>query len=103
MKLADLGLSAYIDVEREVCPTQLSPEILNTAEYSTKVDIWALGCLAIELTTGRPLFSQYKNQSDLFNAILNQEPNPIPNKWSSNIKDFINQCLNKVSNKRANI
>ena len=33
-----------------------APEIVLGGEYSTPIDMWSLGCMLIELSTGKPLF-----------------------------------------------
>ena len=43
----------------------MAPETFKIATgsspYSSKVDIWSLGVLAVELATGKPIFHDKKN------------------------------------------
>ena len=55
-----------------------SPEIAKGVFYSKEVDIWAFGCLAYELATGLPPFSEFANDNNsLFSAILTKQIQPI--------------------------
>ncbi|KAI7904865.1 kinase-like domain-containing protein [Cokeromyces recurvatus] len=40
-------------------PCWMAPEILLNQDYDTKVDIWSLGITSIELSCGKPPFSEY--------------------------------------------
>lgn len=53
-----------------------APEVLLGAEFSCPIDMWSLGCLIVELCTGRPLF-HCRNNSELLSAMLNLL-GPIP-------------------------
>ena len=37
-------------------PLYYSPEVVQEAEYDEKVDIWAIGCIFIEMFTRKPFF-----------------------------------------------
>ena len=53
-------------------PNWFSPEIAQGVFYSKEVDVWAFGCFAYELATGKPPFSEYSmDNTSLFSAILN--------------------------------
>ena len=61
LKLADFEYAAQLTLEREnrtknvgsVC--WMAPElILDKTSYDSKIDIWSLGILALELATGEP-------------------------------------------------
>jgi cyclin-dependent kinase-like len=46
-----------------------APEMLVGANYTSKVDVWAVGCIFVELITGKALFSG-KNDFDMLRLIL---------------------------------
>ena len=60
VKLADMGFSVQLTQERDKritiagTPCWLAPEIIIQEKYDTKVDIWSLGILMIELLEGLP-------------------------------------------------
>lgn len=59
IRLIDFG-SACFETSQAVTYMQSryyrSPEILLCAPYSYPIDMWSLGCLVAEMSTGRPLF-----------------------------------------------
>lgn len=62
IKLCDFGSSKYIDPNGKNTPYIVSrfyraPElILCITNYSFPIDVWATGCILVELITGHPLF-----------------------------------------------
>jgi len=54
----------------------MSPEQLEGQETDARSDIWALGCVLYEMTTGQRAF-EGKSQASLIAAILEHEPAPI--------------------------
>lgn len=54
----------------------MAPEQLQGAEADARTDIWALGCVLYELTTGRKTF-EGANPASLIAAILEHEPVPL--------------------------
>ena len=57
-KLSDFGWSNYLfgDFKRTtICgtPIYLAPEIISNIGHDEKIDIWCLGVLIFELTTGK--------------------------------------------------
>ena len=46
-----------------------SPEVMLGMRYNQAIDIWSLGCILVELLTGKPLFSG-KNEVDQMNKIV---------------------------------
>ena len=64
VRLTDFGLSERYDIDqrgRAFCgsPGFYAPEVA-TGDYDPwKVDVWALGCVALELLTGRDWFEEY--------------------------------------------
>lgn len=47
-----------------------APELLiEQVSYGSGIDVWAIGCIYVELLTGKPLFSG-KNDYDMLKLIL---------------------------------
>ena len=51
----------------------LAPEINFEMKFDTRCDIWGIGCLTLELLTGKPPFYEQSNQGDYkrFMELLN--------------------------------
>lgn len=82
----------------------MAPESVKKMEYTRFSDIWAIGCLVIEMITGEPPWSDYKNpMAVLFQLYNNNSPPPIPENISSSLKDFVNSCLQINPSSRLNI
>jgi serine/threonine protein kinase len=43
--------------------------LVNHSTYGTEIDVWAVGCIFVELLTGKPLFNG-KNEYDMLRLIL---------------------------------
>lgn len=75
IQIADLGLSTNtLSLDRQFPNTLLyrAPELLFKAKKSPAVlqDLWSLGCVFVELYTGRPLFSKANSEAELKNIIV---------------------------------
>ena len=82
----------------------MAPESVKKMEYTRFSDIWSIGCLVIEMITGEPPWSNYKNpMAVLFQLYNNNNPPPIPDKISDSCKDFLTSCLQIEPMKRANV
>ena len=46
-----------------------APELLVSHHYGPEIDVWAIGCIFVELMTGNPLFPG-KNDMDMMRLIL---------------------------------
>ncbi|XP_053280229.1 homeodomain-interacting protein kinase 1-like [Pleuronectes platessa] len=52
-----------------------APEILYQDHFSGKIDVWSLGCIAAELSMGKPLFRS-KDEDDLMGKIAVAQRDP---------------------------
>jgi len=72
IKLIDFGSSCYAN-KRTYTYIQSrfyrSPEVLFGIPYTQKIDMWSLGCVAVEMHTGEPLFGG-ANQVDQICRII---------------------------------
>jgi serine/threonine protein kinase len=66
-KLADFGnskrLYSELEDDNQIKGTAhwMAPEVIKQNKYGRYSDIWSLGCTIIEMATGSPPWSQYKN------------------------------------------
>jgi mitogen-activated protein kinase kinase 1 len=104
VKLTDFGIARSLENTFASAKTfigtstHLSPERMIGKEYSFDSDIWSLGLIVFELATGIFPYQQFVNTPILLiNTILKDPPPSLdddPN-FSSELKDFINRCLQK--------
>ncbi len=79
-----------------------APEILNKQYYGTKCDIWSLGCAIIEMGGIEPWNNKLNGFYEYINVIGKSKEFPeIPKQFSYELKDFINHCLERDPDKRA--
>ena len=99
MKLADFGYAAQLTLERDTRSTKvgtvcwMAPEIiLGKQSYDTRVDIWSLGIFALELATGEPPYLTQSQDKTLRDIVTKESPQ-LEDRWSTEFKDFVAQCL----------
>ena len=62
LRLADFGLARKVDGDDGRCrtrcgtPLYAAPEVISGRSHGRPVDAWALGCVIVEMRTGRPPF-----------------------------------------------
>ena len=75
-------------------PYYLSPELCDELPYNDKSDVWALGCILYELCTYNHPFNA-QCQASLVLKIIQNNPEPISNIYSDDLKKLINLLLDK--------
>lgn len=100
VKIADMGVCKTVNSKDPMngsqvgTPLYLSPEIIQHKPYDSKVDIWAIGCVAYNLTTLEPPF-QADNLISLARLIVKARPKPVPAFYSPKLFEFILKLLDK--------
>ncbi|CAD8058805.1 unnamed protein product [Paramecium sonneborni] len=109
-KLADFGSSKQLsDITHDslgsICgtPNFMAPEVINQEQYGKKADIWSLGCTIIEMATGQPPYSEYKDAIAIMVKIgKSTQPPEIPEQLQSfEARDFLSKCLQIDPKKRS--
>jgi serine/threonine protein kinase len=95
-KLSDFGASRKIeesnnDTSRlnlskvtELCrslkgsPYWMAPEVVKRSGHSLSADIWSLGCLTIEMLTGKPTWAEHGNNPQVILNLLREAHTPPP-------------------------
>ncbi|KAL3534193.1 hypothetical protein ACH5RR_002654 [Cinchona calisaya] len=107
-KLCDFGLSKRVKKCRKNeleepywrgTPMFLSPEAAMDGLQDTRSDIWSLGCIVLEMLTGKPAWNVREGPNYEANILKklqtrNQLPK-IPGYLSQNAKGFLNCCLER--------
>ncbi|XP_053130171.1 uncharacterized protein LOC128335618 [Hemicordylus capensis] len=105
LKLGDFGISKVLDSTVEMAstfvgtPYYLSPELCKDVPYSSKADIWALGCLLFELCALQPPFEAF-SLIGLFHKIVREDHAPVPGCYSEGLRGLIRAILQKDPQKR---
>jgi len=102
VKIADFGYAAQLTEERSKrqtvvgTPYWMAPELIRGHDYGTKVDIWSLGIMLMEMVQGEPPYMEFPPLRALFLITTKGIP-PLTNvnDWSPELVDFFNKCLDK--------
>lgn len=103
IKIADFGLAKRAGKLNSGCefrgtPMYMSPEMVAGGEQESPADIWALGCMVVEMLTGAPAWKcrQETDFGGLFMRIgVGEEVPEIPKELSEEGKDFLGKCFLK--------
>ena len=92
------------DLAQTSCGTPyfMPPEVCKGEKYGEKADIWAIGCILYELAV---LWKPFDSDSihGVFNLIINQPLDPIPEDVDTDIRMLIITLLDKNHSKRPTI
>ncbi|XP_059160594.1 uncharacterized protein LOC131944103 [Physella acuta] len=110
IKLTDFGISQFIDeigVRTEQGTVRyMAPEVVYTEgniirNYSSRADIWSVGCTVIEMLTGKPPNSSVPTPLAIL-RIANSEPlhYQLPTSSSVYLHEFLNKVLNREAKQR---
>ena len=99
-KLADFGSSKKLIMESLVSgikgtPHFMAPEVIKGTQAVTgwyKADIWSVGCLVIELSSGALPFAKYENSMTVMFKIASGETPPMECLNSSPLRAFVEIC-----------
>lgn len=98
IKLGDFGLAKSLQSSIEFAttyvgtPYYMSPEVLRDQPYSPLSDIWSLGCILYEICALHVPF-QAKTYTELQSKIKSGLYEPLPQFYSSSLKEMISECI----------
>ncbi|RIA92167.1 kinase-like domain-containing protein [Glomus cerebriforme] len=107
-KIGDLGLSQPANIPSlnneiyGVIP-YIAPEIFKGAKFSRASDIYSMGMIMWECTTGRKPFSNIEHNLDLINNIINGKRPEITKDTPECFANLIKGCWNSDPGKRPTI
>ena len=108
IKLGDFGLAVQLEhscsKRNTTCGTSLymAPEVYEE-EACLKSDVWALGISIIEMAENKNPFAGMTS-AKIVNQVLNKpSPTLSSSQCSSDLIDFVKQCLVKDAKKRASV
>jgi len=107
VKIADFGYAAQLTKEKEKrqtivgTPYWMAPELIRGQEYGTKVDIWSLGIMIMEMAEGDPPYMDFPPLRALFLITTKGIPDlKDPQQWSPEFRQFVGLCLDKEADRR---
>ncbi|XP_044375017.1 mitogen-activated protein kinase kinase kinase 18-like [Triticum aestivum] len=104
-KLADFGCAREAGADVPIIggtPAFMAPEVARGEEQGPAADIWALGCMVVEMATGRAPWSGMDGDAlAALHRIGYTEAVPELPQWlSAEAKDFLARCLVRQANDR---
>ncbi|XP_071083384.1 poly(ADP-ribose) glycohydrolase-like [Haliotis cracherodii] len=104
-KLGDLGIARVLAQPADMAstligtPCYMSPEILLQEGYNQKADIWSLGCVLFEITSGRRAIDEVSPHLLVFKVLAAGIP-PIDKLYSKNLRIAGSKMVDKRQEKR---
>lgn len=108
VKIADFGLAKRAGERKRAVRGTLgyvAPEGLVREEYEAGTDVWALGCVVIEMAMGRPAWRLPKGREERIREAVrvigrSEELPELPRGMSEVGWDFLSRCLEKDPEER---
>ncbi|XP_053150983.1 mitogen-activated protein kinase kinase kinase 4 isoform X5 [Hemicordylus capensis] len=106
IKLGDFGCSVKLKNNTQTMPGEvnstlgtaayMAPEVITRAKgegHGRAADIWSLGCVVIEMVTGKRPWHEYEHNFQIMYRVGMGHKPPIPERISPEGKDFLSHCL----------
>lgn len=99
IKLADFGYTVQLTEAKNKRNTTIgtpyweAPEVITGDSYDTKVDIWSLGIMIMEMAEGEPPYMDLPPLTALRLIVVDGIPPLNDAKWSQDLRDFVSACL----------
>ncbi|XP_056422756.1 mitogen-activated protein kinase kinase kinase 4 isoform X3 [Hyla sarda] len=113
IKLGDFGCSVKLKNNAHTMPGEvnstlgtaayMAPEVITRAKgegHGRAADIWSLGCVLIEMVTGKRPWHEYEHNFQIMYKVGMGHKPPIPDRLSPEGKDFLSHCMESDPKKR---
>ncbi|XP_032341190.1 mitogen-activated protein kinase kinase kinase 4 isoform X2 [Camelus ferus] len=113
IKLGDFGCSVKLKNNAQTMPGEvnstlgtaayMAPEVITRAKgegHGRAADIWSLGCVIIEMVTGKRPWHEYEHNFQIMYKVGMGHKPPIPERLSPEGKDFLSHCLESEPRRR---
>jgi serine/threonine-protein kinase len=101
-KLFDFGIARPLqpdadDDESGICgtPSVMAPEQVAQDAVDERTDIWGLGVLLFEMTTGDLPFPPHATIREDLVCIVTEAPTPVPEALGPELREVVDACLAK--------
>jgi tRNA A-37 threonylcarbamoyl transferase component Bud32 len=106
-KIADFGMAratSFAGVDREAMvvlgtPDYMAPETLDPLAVDPRTDLYALGCIILELATGRPPFAA-PTPFAVLEAHRTRTPPSLPDRYGAELRELVAALLEKQPSDR---
>ncbi|GBC03541.1 hypothetical protein RclHR1_05190005 [Rhizophagus clarus] len=111
IKISDFGISKK--VEDQIMATAsvsrpslqgsvfwMAPEVVKQTSYTSKADIWSLGCLIVEMFTGTHPYPQFTQMQAIFKIGVESISPEIPEGISNEAKEFLKKTFESNHDER---
>ncbi|XP_068726656.1 mitogen-activated protein kinase kinase kinase 1-like [Montipora capricornis] len=74
----------------------MAPEVLRGESYGRSCDVWSVGCVIIEMSTGKPPWNAHEHSNHLaliFKIACAESPPDIPENLNPALRDVLLRCL----------
>ncbi|CAD2099267.1 NIMA related kinase 2, putative [Plasmodium vinckei brucechwatti] len=108
-KIGDFGLAKLLektDQSNTLCGTigYMAPEVCKNIPYSYAADIWSIGVILYELIALRhPFKSKNGNMLSIVQKVCEEQPDPLPNIYSKDLRNLCYWMMAKRSEKRPTV
>nr|XP_020040794.1 mitogen-activated protein kinase kinase kinase 4 isoform X1 [Castor canadensis] len=106
IKLGDFGCSVKLKNNAQTMPGEvnstlgtaayMAPEVITRAKgegHGRAADIWSLGCVVIEMVTGKRPWHEYEHNFQIMYKVGMGHKPPVPERLSPEGKGFLAHCL----------
>jgi len=117
VKIADFGSSRVLEAAQEAgiktdgaqtlkgTPFWMSPEVIKGTGYGRKADVWSVGCVCVEMLTGRPPWSSQLGDKAhpyaiMYHIVNATEPPDYPEGLPDKVVDVMNLMFERDTTKR---
>ncbi|CAD6230172.1 unnamed protein product [Miscanthus lutarioriparius] len=103
-RLTDFGCARTVSSTRPIggTPAFMAPEVARGQEQGPAADVWALGCMVIEMATGRAPWSDMDDLLAAIHQIGYTDAVPEVPAWlSAEAKDFLAGCFERHASARS--
>eukprot|EP00039_Didymoeca_costata_P012117 m.173346 g.173346 ORF g.173346 m.173346 type:complete len:697 (+) comp15386_c0_seq12:157-2247(+) len=106
VKLGDFGIARVLQGTMDNAttfagtPYYMSPEVLQSSGYNAKSDMWALGCVLVELCLLKQAFDGSSGLMGLMYQICQGDPPELPDMYGENLQNLCQRLLDRKPENR---